>query len=419
MQKPINVIIGLPAQRGQLEPECFSSLYAARRRLYEQGIVHNILGNQCSVISAGRNGIVQEFLNKTNADYLMFVDSDTQFPVWGIQRLISRNVDVIGGIYYHKEGSHSPTIYKLREDGFFRSYSEFDIFDEPFEVDGIGTGFLLIKRAVLERFTPDVVKLIGTPFGFGYAPDGVEEGEDLSFCRRIKKLGVKVWADPTIMLGHVGTAVYTRADFDTFAQFEAWKKRSEVYDNDIDGWMTKTELNWLFQKSKDMESVVELGCWKGRSTHAIASGCPGHVITVDTFKGTAGEPGNPFIDAESQDILAEHLLPNVSQFENLDVWNMTTLEAAELVEDKSIDMVFIDANHTYEAVRDDIAAWLPKVKKIISGHDFQWPGVQEAVTEMFGEPLTAGTIWYVDVTRKRQPGEMSLDRLSSIKVPII
>ena len=72
------------------------------------------------------------------------------------------------------------------------------------------------------------------------------------------------------------------------------------------------------------------------------------------------------------------------------IHRMTSLEAAELVEDESIDIVFIDALHTYEGVKDDIAAWLPKVKKggIISGHDYKGHkrhiGVQIAVDEAFG-----------------------------------
>ena len=62
---------------------------------------------------------------------------------------------------------------------------------------------------------------------------------------------------------------------------------------------------------------------------------------------------------------------------------MTSLEAAPLIDDESLDFVFIDALHSYEAVRDDLNAWVPKVRNdgIIAGHDYRWDGVQKAVHE--------------------------------------
>jgi len=67
-----------------------------------------------------------------------------------------------------------------------------------------------------------------------------------------------------------------------------------------------------------------------------------------------------------------------------------SLEAAKEFEDGSLDFVYIDANHRYEYVVADIAAWLPKVRSggCIAGHDFNQSrqsrkklfGVVEAVT---------------------------------------
>lgn len=56
-----------------------------------------------------------------------------------------------------------------------------------------------------------------------------------------------------------------------------------------------------------------------------------------------------------------------------------SVEAAKSVPDESLDCVFIDANHSYEAVTDDLNAWWPKVKTgcVFSGHDYgndiNWP----------------------------------------------
>ena len=65
----------------------------------------------------------------------------------------------------------------------------------------------------------------------------------------------------------------------------------------------------------------------------------------------------------------------------------SSLEAAKDFQDESCDVVYIDMEHTYEAVKEDIQAWLPKVKTggYISGHDYikGWPGVMKAVQEFF------------------------------------
>ena len=63
-----------------------------------------------------------------------------------------------------------------------------------------------------------------------------------------------------------------------------------------------------------------------------------------------------------------------------------SVDVAKDFEDRSLDVVFIDANHDYIEVKKDIEAWLPKVKfgGIISGHDYPgWDGVVRAVNEAF------------------------------------
>jgi hypothetical protein len=64
------------------------------------------------------------------------------------------------------------------------------------------------------------------------------------------------------------------------------------------------------------------------------------------------------------------------------------------------DMVFIDGDHSYESVKQDIELWLPKTRKLICGHDFgnpDYPGVEKAVVERFGDAVTRGPglIWSV------------------------
>jgi len=62
-------------------------------------------------------------------------------------------------------------------------------------------------------------------------------------------------------------------------------------------------------------------------------------------------------------------------------------EAVKKFEDNSFDFVYIDGNHCYEYVKEDIELWYPKVKRdgVIGGHDYHLPrfGVKKAVDEFY------------------------------------
>jgi cephalosporin hydroxylase len=60
-----------------------------------------------------------------------------------------------------------------------------------------------------------------------------------------------------------------------------------------------------------------------------------------------------------------------------------SLAIAPLVADDSLDFVYIDADHNYDAVLADIRAWLSKVhaRAFIGGHDYDLPDVQRAVAD--------------------------------------
>jgi predicted O-methyltransferase YrrM len=81
--------------------------------------------------------------------------------------------------------------------------------------------------------------------------------------------------------------------------------------------------------------------------------------------------------------LAERVVTPYKDRANL--LQMPSVEAAKLFYPDSLDMVFIDADHSYEAVKDDVLAWLPMVRRggYIGGHDYNYPGtgVRKAVDE--------------------------------------
>jgi hypothetical protein len=163
------------------------------------------------------------------------------------------------------------------------------------------------------------------------------------------------------------------------------------------GWMDPAELEWLHEVAKRMESIVELGCHRGRSTYVLCAGCPGRVYAVDChWCGTM----HPFEGG------AQHTLPefmaNVGHFSNMVPLEMNFVDAAvsDLISPE-VDMVFIDGDHAYESVLLDLETWAPRTKKLVCGHDLkaETPGVEKALNEYFGPGRVAhgpGSIWYLD-----------------------
>jgi len=166
---------------------------------------------------------------------------------------------------------------------------------------------------------------------------------------------------------------------------ERFRKLRNPEASPIEGWMDIDELEWLHDQAVNMDTVLEVGAWKGRSTIALLRGCKGIVFAVDPWRGN-GHGYSEFIY-------------NTTEFTHLVIVKMPSLKAATIFT-APVDMVFIDANHEYESIKGDIEAWLPKTKKIICGHDYGdplSPGVKQAVDETFDDVRWVNSIWYKEL----------------------
>jgi hypothetical protein len=155
--------------------------------------------------------------------------------------------------------------------------------------------------------------------------------------------------------------------------------------------------------------VVEVGVWRGQLCREVLRERRDAIMTlVDPWE--AGKPGEPWYEsgskmarcsqAEVDQVMAEALESIRFAIGRWTVLKATSVQAASLVLDGSVDLVFIDADHSYEGVKADIEAWLPKVKVggWIGGHDYKsprFPGVERAVHERFDQvEHGANSTWF-------------------------
>ena len=79
------------------------------------------------------------------------------------------------------------------------------------------------------------------------------------------------------------------------------------------------------------------------------------------------------VNDEVQELIFQEATKNMAFFTNKAIFmRNSSLDAAETVEDESVDFVYLDARHDYCGVTEDLVAWYPKLRKggILAGHDF-------------------------------------------------
>ena len=173
--------------------------------------------------------------------------------------------------------------------------------------------------------------------------------------------------------------------------------------NEIQGWFNYQQtFNFLLSKVPDGGKFVECGAWLGKSSSFLCDSSKGRVniFIVDTWKGSPNELSSTHQLATETDIY-QIFLDNMGD-RKFTPLRMDSCEAAAKFEDNSLDVVYIDMTHTYEAVKRDIECWFPKVKNggYISGHDYApygWDGVVRAVDEKFSGQIDTmdGNCWIV------------------------
>ena len=252
-QPPISILVGTPAYGGMCYVSYVQSLISSMQFLAQ----HNVQIEPCflsneSLIPRGRNTIVAKFMNNPKFTHLLFVDADVNWAPQSILRLLNHNKPIIGALYPKKgydwdkllKNPDILTTLKGAEEAK-RDLTDVEIshiraklmsFVVNFEKDKLqvvngllqvkhlGTGFMLIQRAVLEKmsdalpelkYDDDINVLQGTENDHLYAFFNCEIhklsaknhylSEDYMFCKRWTDMGGAIFADISVPLTHTGT----------------------------------------------------------------------------------------------------------------------------------------------------------------------------------------------------------------------
>ena len=234
---PVSVLLCTPCYGGMANIVFIDSLLKLQRACDARSVGLEIrLGGGDALITRARSRMATDFL-ATEHTHLLFVDADIGFTPEHLFRLLDAGKPLVGGVYPLKGVQWEKAAdlvargvrdlraallgYVVR---FLPNPDQTVALEEGFgKVAYVGTGFMLIRRDVLELIAaahPElrcvVTDLAGpsseTVMFFDTAIDpenGEHLSEDYAFCRRWRACGGDIWADFQTRMTHVGHAAYS------------------------------------------------------------------------------------------------------------------------------------------------------------------------------------------------------------------
>lgn len=183
-----------------------------------EGVHRSIV--QGSMLTMQRN----ECIKQMEGDWIVFIDDDMVFKPDAIGRLVRSWEEVqaqfeapviMGGLCQRRGFPHEPTLY-VRETPTSGRYRFLEVFDGIVEVDATGMAFCLIPVRALEAimgfdFPEKSVRMTQYPPPF-FEWTG-NTGEDIEFCQKARRAGVRIFVDTDIEIGHIAEVTITTKDF--------------------------------------------------------------------------------------------------------------------------------------------------------------------------------------------------------------
>jgi hypothetical protein len=194
----------------------------------------NILGAQIPrhgmYIAGQRNAIVSDFLT-TGLEWLLMIDTDQIFdpeiPYLLLQSAEDANALVMSALYFGiLQGKYAPMWWQRKADGTFHTAA---VIQENCiqEIQGFGAGMVPMHRSIFEdmapRYPDDPWKWFGHDLTM-FCGELERYGEDLCFCNRLHDMGVKMYGDSRLIIGHEKTV---NLDFKLFMKLAEHLKEGE------------------------------------------------------------------------------------------------------------------------------------------------------------------------------------------------
>lgn len=141
---------------------------------------------------------------------------------------------------------------------------------------------------------------------------------------------------------------------------------------------------------KPTDKVLEIGVLRGQFSEKLLDANPKELVLIDCWKVFSADVFCDYLTFTSKhwDKMHDKVKAKFEKHSNVSIDRNMSADAVSNYADNSIDFIYIDANHAYEYVKEDLALWFPKVKigGWIGGHDYNLKDdVEKAVKEFFAD----------------------------------
>ena len=191
------VLIGIPCMSTIHTKTAFSLFNLKRPEGVEIELVMEINGE----VARCRNLLAERAI-KGGFTHLFFIDSDMKFNPDILEKMLAHDTDIVGVMYHQRRLPLCNNLMPLdvKEVKGQNKTVDFQVTDDVFEVNWVGTGIMLVKT--------DVFKKLEAPL-FTFKHDPAEYmGEDVYFCRKAREAGYKIYVDADVAVRHVGEFEY-------------------------------------------------------------------------------------------------------------------------------------------------------------------------------------------------------------------
>jgi hypothetical protein len=202
-----------------MHKEYVKSLLTTTTYLNSRGLSYHFVNQYSSFVPSARENTATDSYGadweatafgagKFTYDRIVWIDSDISWTVEALQTLLDADLDIVSGMVAVDRTGRIGAM-KLNEAGNPVSLNSrnFIVEGEPLEVDGVGFGFLAVRRGVFEKMERPWFRVRQTTIETTNFK--VDLGEDYSWCVGAKEAGFSIWLHPLVRVEHMKEMVLT------------------------------------------------------------------------------------------------------------------------------------------------------------------------------------------------------------------